>query len=211
MALTTVSNTGIADGAVGAAEIAAGAIAAVGIDDGSITAKKIAAGGLTSNTLNVTNLQAGNVVFDHIATTFSAAPTFSSTSNFTGQATFAGASQHNGPSRGRFVTLGHIKAEGAVTSNTVTLNLANGNFFSWTTNAAVTVANPTNANTGQCGSLIVTSNGSYTVSFAENWRFPAGTAPTLSATAGLTDRIDYIVVAANAVHAVATLNLDDKA
>ena len=47
--------------------------------------------------------------------------------------------------------------------------------------------------------------------FAENWRFPAGTAPTLSATAGLTDRIDYIVVAANAVHAVATLNLDDKA
>lgn len=199
MALTTVSNTGIADGAVGAAEIAAGAIAAVGIDDGSITAKKIAAGGLTSNTLNVTNLQAGNVVFDHIATTFSAT------------ATFSGASQYDGPARGRIVTLGHIKAEGAVTSNTVTLNLANGNFFSWTTNAAVTVANPTNANTGQCGSIIVTSNGAYTVSFAENWRFPAGTAPTLSATAGLQDRIDYIVVAANAVHAVATLNLDDKA
>ena len=205
MALTTVSNTGIADGAVGAAEIAAGAIAAVGIDDGSITAKKIAAGGLTSNTLNVTNLQAGNVVFDHIATTFSASPTFSAA------ATFSGASQHNGPSRGRFVTLGHLKGEGAVTANTVTLNMANGNFFSWTTKVNVTVANPTNANTGQCGSLIVTSNGAYTVSFAENWRFPAGTAPTLSATAGLQDRIDYIVVAANAVHAVATLNLDDKA
>ena len=205
MALTTVSNTGIADGAVGAAEIAAGAIAAVGIDDGSITAKKIAAGGLTSNTLNVTNLQAGNVVFDHIATTFSASPTFSAA------ATFSGASQHNGPARGRFVTLGHIKAEGAVTSNTVTLNLANGNFFSWTTNAAITVANPTNANVGHCGSIIVTSNGSYTVSFAENWRFPAGTAPTLSTTVGQQDRIDYIVVAANAVHAVATVNLDDKA
>ena len=205
MALTTVSNTGIADGAVGAAEIAAGAIAAVGIDDNSITPAKIQAAGLTSNTLNVTNLQAGNVVFDHIATTFSASPTFSAA------ATFSGASQHNGPSRGRFVTLGHLKGEGAVTANTVTLNMANGNFFSWTTNVNVTVANPTNANTGQCGSLIVTSNGAYTVSFAENWRFPAGTAPTLSATAGLQDRIDYIVVAANAVHAVATLNLDDKA
>ena len=193
MALTTVSNTGIADGAVGAAEIAAGAIAAVGIDDGSITAKKIAAAGLTSNTINVASLQTGNVVFDHVATTYS------------------GAGQYNGPVRGRFVTLGHIKAEGAVTSNTVTLNLANGNFFSWTTNAAITVANPTNANVGHCGSIIVTSNGSYTVSFAENWRFPAGTAPTLSTTVGQQDRIDYIVVAANAVHAVATVNLDDKA
>jgi len=199
MALTTVSNTGIADAAVGAAEIAPGAIAAVGIDDNSITSAKIQAASLGSNTINVASLQAGNVVFDHVATTFSET------------ATFSGASQHNGPARGRIVTLGHIKAEGAVTSNTVTLNLANGNFFSWTTNAAVTVANPINANVGHCGSIIVTSNGAYTVSFAENWRFPAGTAPTLSATAGLTDRIDYIVVAANAVHAVATLNLDDKA
>ena len=193
MALTTVSNTGIADAAVGAAEIAPGAIAAVGIDDNSITPAKIQAASLGSNTINVASLQAGNVVFDHVATTYT------------------GSGQFNGPVRGGIVTLGHIKAEGAVTSNTVTLNLANGNFFSWTTNAAVTVANPINANTGQCGSLIVTSNGAYTVSFAENWRFPAGTAPTLSATAGLTDRIDYIVVAANAVHAVATLNLDDKA
>jgi len=205
MALTTVSNTGIADAAVGAAEIAPGAIAAVGIDDNSITPAKIQAASLGSNTINVASLQSGNVVFDHVATTFSGAPTFSAT------ATFSGASQHNGPARGRIVTLGHIKAEGAVTSNTVTLNLANGNFFSWTTNAAVTVADPINANVGHCGSIIVTSNGAYTVSFAENWRFPAGTAPTLSATAGLTDRIDYIVVAANAVHAVATLNLDDKA
>ena len=195
MALTTVSNTGIADGAVGAAEIAAGAIAAVGIDDNSITPAKIQAASLGSNTINVASLQTGNVVFDHVATTFSGAPTFSAT------ATFSGASQHNGPARGRFVTLGHIKAEGAVTSNTVTLNLANGNFFSWTTNA----------NVGHCGSIIVTSNGNYTVSFAENWRFPAGTAPTLSTTAGQQDRIDYIVVAANAVHAVATVNLDDKA
>ena len=205
MALTTVSNTGIADGAVGAAEIAAGAIAAVGIDDNSITPAKIQAASLGSNTINIASLQTGNVVFDHVATTFSGAPTFSAT------ATFSGASQHNGPARGRFVTLGHIKAEGAVTSNTVTLNLANGNFFSWTTNAAITVANPTNANVGHCGSIIVTSNGNYTVSFAENWRFPAGTAPTLSTTAGQQDRIDYIVVAANAVHAVATVNLDDKA
>ena len=199
MALTTVSNTGIADGAVGAAEIAAGAIAAVGIDDNSITPAKIQAASLGSNTINVASLQTGNVVFDHVATTFGAT------------ATISGASQHNGPARGRFVTLGHIKAEGAVTSNTVSLNLANGNFFSWTTNVAITVANPTNANVGHCGSIIVTSNGNYTVSFAENWRFPAGTAPTLSTTAGQQDRIDYIVVAANAVHAVATVNLDDKA
>ena len=99
----------------------------------------------------------------------------------------------------------------SVTSNTVTLNFANGNHFSWTTNAAITLANPTNANTGQTGSIVVTSNGNYTVSFAENWQFPGGTAPTLSTTGAYCDRIDYFVKSANAIQAVATLNYDDKA
>ena len=147
----------------------------------------MAASAVTIAKVSIASLAGGNAVFTHLNNTYKKSQV------------------------GQIVTLGHIKAEGAVTSNTVTLNFANGNHFSWTTNAAITVANPTSANVGQTGSIVVTSNGSYTVSFAENWRFPAGTAPTLSTTAGMTDRIDYFVIAANAVQAVATVNYDDKA
>jgi len=185
------------DAAVTAAKVGSKALQANSIADAAITGAKVAAAGLGSNTLatgavtiakvSVASLAGGNTVFTHLNNTYKKSQV------------------------GQIVTLGHIKAEGAVTSNTVTLNFANGNHFSWTTNAAITVANPTSANVGQTGSIIVTSNGNYTVSFAENWRFPAGTAPTLSTTAGMTDRIDYFVIAANAVQAVATVNYDDKA
>lgn len=212
-----ITSTDLEDGAVLTADIADGAITTAKLDDAAVTAAKVgsktlqansiadaaitgakvAAAGLGSNTLaasavtiakvSVASLAGGNAVFSHLNNTYKKSQV------------------------GQIVTLGHIKAEGAVTSNTVTLNFANGNHFSWTTNAAITVANPTSANVGQTGSIVVTSNGSYTVSFAENWRFPAGTAPTLSTTAGMTDRIDYFVIAANAVQAVATVNYDDKA
>ena len=212
-----ITSTDLEDGAVLTADIADGAITTAKLDDAAVTAAKVgskalqansiadaastgakvAAAGLGSNTLatgavtiakvSVASLAGGNTVFTHLNNTYKKSQV------------------------GQIVTLGHIKAEGAVTSNTVTLNFANGNHFSWTTNAAITVANPTSANVGQTGSIVVTSNGNYTVSFAENWRFPAGTAPTLSTTAGMTDRIDYFVIAANAVQAVATVNYDDKA
>jgi len=187
MALTRIGNTGITTNGVHAVNITNDGVATAKIDDAAITAAKIAAGGITVNAISIASLASGNAVFTHVNNIFKKAQV------------------------GQVVTLGHIKAEGAVTSNTVTLNLANGNHFSWTTNAAITLANPTNANTGQTGSIVVTSNGNYTVSFAENWRFPSGTAPTLSTTAGQTDRIDYHVIAANAVQAVATTNYDDKA
>ena len=199
------------DAAVTAAKVAAAGLGAntlagaypaksvgtAAVADAAITGAKVAAAGLGSNTIasgavtiakvDVSSLSGGNAVFTHVNNTYKKSQV------------------------GQIVTLGHIKAEGAVTSNTVTLNLANGNHFSWTTNAAITVANPVSANAGQTGSIVVTSNGSYTVSFAENWRFPAGTAPTLSTTVGQTDRIDYFVLAANAIQAVATVNYDDKA
>ena len=41
------------------------------IDDNSITPAKIQAASLGSNTINVASLQTGNVVFDHVATTYS--------------------------------------------------------------------------------------------------------------------------------------------
>ena len=222
-----ITSTDLEDGAVLTADIADGAITTAKLDDAAVTAAKVAAAGLGANT--ITAKAVGTAAIADAAITGAKVPAAGLGSNTIasgavtiakvdvsslsgGNAVFTHVNNTYKKSQvGQIVTLGHIKAEGAVTSNTVTLNLANGNHFSWTTNAAITVANPVSANAGQTGSIVVTSNGSYTVSFAENWRFPAGTAPTLSTTVGQTDRIDYFVLAANAIQAVATVNYDDKA
>ena len=105
---------------------------------------------------------------------------------------------------------GTIKALGVyhgLAGNTVTLTLSDSNFYSLTSNANLTMANPTGITAGQAGSLTFTSNGSYTVSWGSYWRFAGGTTPTMSTTAGKQDRIDYYVAAANTIHAVATIDL----
>lgn len=72
-----------------------------------------------------------------------------------------------------------------------------------------TLAAPTNLDAGQVGSIFITQDGtgSRTLAFATVWKFPGGTAPTLSTTAGAVDRIDYIVFSGTAVQAIATLNI----
>ena len=90
----------------------------------------------------------------------------------------------------------------------VTLNFANANIFNLTLATSTHLNLPTNVTAGQAGTIIVKqdSSGSRTLSYAGAWEFPSGTAPTLTTTASAEDRIDYVVVAANAIHAVATLN-----
>ena len=72
-----------------------------------------------------------------------------------------------------------------------------------------TLANPTNVDAGQTGSIFVVQDatGGRTLSFGANWKFAGGTAPTLSTGANAVDRIDYIVKSSTEIHAVATLNL----
>ena len=72
-----------------------------------------------------------------------------------------------------------------------------------------TLAAPTNCVAGQVGSIIVVQDGtgSRTLSYASNWKFPGGTAPTLTTDANLIDRIDYIVYTSTAVQAIATLDI----
>ena len=90
----------------------------------------------------------------------------------------------------------------------VTLNFANANIFDLTLATSTHLNLPTNVTAGQAGTIIVKQDGSgsRTLSYAGAWEFPSGTAPTLTTTASAEDRIDYVVVAANAIHAVATLN-----
>jgi hypothetical protein len=107
----------------------------------------------------------------------------------------------NGPA---LATIGTL-TDGA----TITPNFDTNQNFSVTLGGNRTLANPSNIDAGQTGSIFVVQDGtgSRTLSFGAYWKFPGGTAPTLSTAAGSVDRIDYIVYTTTAIHAVATLNV----
>jgi hypothetical protein len=67
--------------------------------------------------------------------------------------------------------------------------------------------NPTNQTAGQTGSIFVTQDatGSRTLAYGGDWQWAANTAPTLTTTPDAVDRIDYMVRAANSIHAIGTL------
>mgnify|MGYP003626901758 CR=1 FL=1 len=92
---------------------------------------------------------------------------------------------------------------------TITPDFDAGQNFSVTLAGNRTLANPTNIDAGQTGSIFITQDGtgSRTLSFGSYWDFAGGTAPTLSTAAASVDRIDYIVRTGTSIHAVATLNL----
>jgi len=106
---------------------------------------------------------------------------------------------------------GTIASQGVRTSpapaNTVTLDLATSNYFSLTSNANITMANPSNVTAGQGGAIVFTSNGSFTVTWGSQWRFPLAVVPTMSTVAGKVDRVDYFVQSSNTIHSVATIDL----
>jgi hypothetical protein len=107
----------------------------------------------------------------------------------------------NGPA---LATIGTL-TDGA----TITPDFDANQNFSVTLGGNRTLANPSNIDAGQTGSIFVVQDGtgSRTLSFGAYWKFPGGTAPTLSTAAGSVDRIDYIVYTTTAIHAVATLNV----
>ena len=98
----------------------------------------------------------------------------------------------------------------ALTSaTTITIDMADSNNFSVTLAHNATFANPSNDTAGQSGSIFITQDGtgSRTASWGTDWDFAGGTAPTLTTTASAVDRIDYVILDASNIHAVATLNL----
>ena len=90
----------------------------------------------------------------------------------------------------------------------ITINLADSNNYSVTLDHNATFENPTNAVAGQSGSIFITQGSTGgTGSWAANWDWAGGTAPTLTATTAAVDRIDYVVRSATSIQAVATLAL----
>ena len=91
----------------------------------------------------------------------------------------------------------------------ISVDLNSGQNFTLTLAGNRTLDNPTNCVPGQTGSIFVIQDGtgSRTLSFGTNYKFPGGTAPTLSTGASACDRIDYITFTSTNLHAVATLNV----
>ena len=91
---------------------------------------------------------------------------------------------------------------------TITPDFALANNFSVTLGGNRTMANPSNLVAGQSGSIFIVQDGtgSRTLAWGSYWDFAAGTAPTLTTTAGAVDRVDYVVRTTGSIHAVFTGN-----
>ena len=183
----------IATGAVGPTEIATGAVSAnTKIGSGVITAVNLAA-----DSVSAVKIQ-GNAV---------GASEFNANACVGDIAASNGAFTHNNNTFSK-AQRGSITASSHTAAN-IALDFSLNNHF------AITLANnchlnlPSNLVAGQTGSIFVVQDGtgSRTLSYAGAFEFPGGTAPTLTTTASAEDRIDYIVRASNAIHAVASLNV----
>jgi len=97
----------------------------------------------------------------------------------------------------------------ATSSSGITLDLGASVHHSVTLAHNTTFADPSNEVPGQSGSIIITQDGtgSRTAAWNSAWKWTGGTAPTLSTAANAVDRIDYLVVAAGNIHAVASLDV----
>jgi len=78
---------------------------------------------------------------------------------------------------------------------TITPDFSLGNNFSVTLGGNRTLANPTNLTAGQAGLIVITQDGtgSRTLAYGSYFKFPAGTAPTLTTTASAVDVLAYYV------------------
>ena len=124
-----------------------------------------------------------------------------------GDVTLAGAQAFTGVKTFNAAAVGEVTAltDGA----TIATDLALSNNFSVTLGGNRTLGQPTNQAVGQSGSYFITQDGtgSRTLAYHADFKWVGGTAPTLSTAANSVDRIDYIVAAANKIHAVASLDV----
>jgi len=93
-------------------------------------------------------------------------------------------------------------------ASTITPAFANTCNFSVTLGGNRTLANPTGAVVGQSGAIVITQDGtgSRTLAFGSNWKFPGGTAPTLTTTASAVDVLVYYVESASRITAKVILD-----
>jgi len=203
----TISNTGVtaissgvivdadinASAAISGSKIAAGTTSVVGVvqltDSFSSTSTSTAA---TPNAVK-SAYDLANAALPKSGGTMTGAITFAAGQAITGYATLATAQSFTAAQRGSVVAL----TDGA----TITPDFAAGNNFSVTLGGNRTLANPSNLTAGQAGTIVITQDGtgSRTLAYGSNWKFPGGTAPTLTTTASAVDVIAYYVESATRI------------
>jgi hypothetical protein len=131
------------------------------------------------------------------AKTFTSATAFTAITTFTSTVVGTGSQAYSSP------------VSVAVATSSVEYNLAAGNNFTTVLNANVTFDNPTNPQPGQSGIIYIRQDGtgSRTASFAANWEFTGGTAPTLSTAASAVDALIYNVRTSTAVSGFVVSNM----
>ena len=106
-----------------------------------------------------------------------------------------------------------VAQRGAVTAltdgATITPDFSLANNFSVTLGGNRTLANPTNLVAGQSGVIFITQDatGSRTLAYGTYWKFPGGTAPTLTTTASAVDVLVYVVQSSTRIDAQLLTNL----
>jgi hypothetical protein len=87
--------------------------------------------------------------------------------------------------------------------SSIATDLSLGNNFSVTLGGNRTLANPSNTTAGQSGVIVITQDGtgSRTLAYGSNFKFPGGTAPTLTTTASAVDVLAYYVESASRITA----------
>ena len=86
---------------------------------------------------------------------------------------------------------------------TITPDFAAANNYSVTLSGNRTLANPTNITAGQSGVIVISQDGTggRTLAYGSNFKFPGGTAPTLTTTASAVDVLAYYVESATRISA----------
>lgn len=107
------------------------------------------------------------------------------------------AQDYTAAQRGSVVSL----ADGA----TITPDFSAGNNFAVSISGNRTLANPTNISAGQSGVIVVTNAGANTLAFGSYWKFPGGTAPTVTASG--TDVLAYYCDSASRISANLLANM----
>ncbi len=89
------------------------------------------------------------------------------------------------------------------------INFADGNNQKVTLNAAnLLTVQPTGQTPGQSGSIFITQPSTpLNLGWHGDWKWAGGTQPSLTQTGGATDRLDYVILAANTIHAVLTADV----
>ena len=102
-----------------------------------------------------------------------------------------------------------VEITAATSSTGITLDFGASCHHSVTLAHNTAFADPSNEVAGQSGSIIITQDGtgSRTASWNSAFKWTGGTAPTLTTAGNAVDRIDYLVVAAGNIHAVASLDV----